>query len=59
MNQIINGRKRITVETAKEIALALGTSADVWLNLEVAYRLNTTPDADPAIARRAASVRAA
>lgn len=59
VNQIINGRKRITVETAKEISLALGTSPELWLNLENAYRLSITPDPDPAIARRAGTTKAA
>lgn len=54
INQIINGRKRITVETAKEIGLALGTGPELWLNLENAYRLHTTPEPDAAIGRRAA-----
>jgi addiction module HigA family antidote len=53
VNQIINGRKRITVETAKEIGLALGTGPEVWLNLENIYRLYMTPEPDQAIAQRA------
>ncbi len=56
VNEIVNHRKRITVETAKEIALALGTSPEVWLNLQNYYELHTTPDADPQIERRAAQV---
>lgn len=54
VNEIINGKKRITAETAKEIALAIGTSPEVWLNLENAYRLAIASNPDPAIARRAA-----
>ncbi len=53
VNQIINGSKRITVETAKELGLALGTGPEVWLNLETAYRLHTTPEPDKAIGKRA------
>jgi HTH-type transcriptional regulator/antitoxin HigA len=56
VNEIINGRKRITVESAKEIGLALGTGPELWLNLENAYRLHTTPAADPAIKKRAAAM---
>lgn len=56
VNEIINGRKRITAETAKALALALGTSAELWLNLETSYELATAPDPDPAIRRRAARV---
>jgi HTH-type transcriptional regulator/antitoxin HigA len=53
INQIINGKKRITVETAKEIGLAFGTGPELWLNLENTYRLHTTAEPDQAIARRA------
>jgi HTH-type transcriptional regulator / antitoxin HigA len=56
VNEIINGRKRITVETAKAIGLALGTGPELWLNLETTYRLHTTADPDPAIAKRAAAM---
>jgi HTH-type transcriptional regulator / antitoxin HigA len=53
INEMINGKKRITAETAKALALAFGTSAEVWLNLETAYRLSLAKDPDPKIARRA------
>lgn len=56
VNEIINGRKRITAETAKEIAMALGTSAELWLNLENAYRLATASDPDPSIRKRAVAM---
>lgn len=51
--EIINGKKRITVETAKEFASAFGTSADLWRNLQNYYDLHTTPDPDPKIQARA------
>jgi HTH-type transcriptional regulator/antitoxin HigA len=53
VNEIVRGRKRITAETAKELAAAFGTSAELWLNLEAAYRLAHAKDPDPTIARRA------
>ena len=34
ISQIVQGRKRVTPETALELASAFGTSADLWLNLE-------------------------
>jgi len=40
VNEIINARKRITPETALRIAAALGTSPELWNNLESAYRLH-------------------
>jgi HTH-type transcriptional regulator/antitoxin HigA len=43
VNEILNGKRAITPETAQEISRALGTSAQVWLNLESAYRLSLLP----------------
>ena len=40
INGIINGNKQITSETALELADALGTSAELWTNLESKYRLH-------------------
>jgi HTH-type transcriptional regulator/antitoxin HigA len=59
VNEIINGRKRITEETALEIGAALGTSAKVWLNLENTYRLHKAKAPVDAIARRARQASAA
>ena len=56
VNEIIKGKKRITAATAKALGLALGTSPELWLNLETSFELATTPDPDPAIKRRAAAV---
>lgn len=39
VNQIITGKKSITAETAHELAEAFGTSAELWMRLESAYRL--------------------
>lgn len=41
VSEIINGRKTITATTAKEIGGALGTTPEVWLNLQSAYQLHT------------------
>ena len=55
VNQIVNGRKRITEQTAVELAAAFGTSPELWLNLETGYRLSLVRrSVDPAITRRAA-----
>ena len=59
VNEIINGRKRITEQTALEIGAALGTSAKVWLNLENSYRLLRAKAAVAAISRRAKQASAA
>jgi len=39
INQIINGTKSVTAETAIDLEKALGVSARTWLNLEATYRL--------------------
>ena len=40
INRIINGKKRITADTAKQLGAAFGTSAELWMNLENSYRLS-------------------
>ena len=40
INGIINSNRSITTETAIELASALGTSPEFWLNLETAYQLS-------------------
>lgn len=39
VNEILRSKKQITPETALRIAAALGTSAELWLNLEADFRL--------------------
>ncbi len=53
VNEIIRGKKRITSETAQELAHAFGTSPQLWLNLENSYRLSLLPRHDNSIAKRA------
>jgi len=54
ISQIVRGRKRVTPETALELASAFGTSADLWLNLEANYQLHRARQEqdNPDIARR-------
>lgn len=40
VSEILNGKKDITPETAMAIGTALGTSAELWMNLQAAYRLH-------------------
>jgi addiction module HigA family antidote len=35
LNMIVNGRRRITPETAMRLSIVLGTSADFWLNAQM------------------------
>ena len=40
INEILHAKKQITPETALRIAAALGTSPELWINLEADYRLS-------------------
>jgi HTH-type transcriptional regulator / antitoxin HigA len=53
VNQIIQGKRAITPETAKALSYAFGTSAQFWLNLESAYQLSKVKPVSDSIARRA------
>lgn len=39
VNEIIQAKKQITAETARQLARAFGTSIDFWLSLEMNYQL--------------------
>jgi HTH-type transcriptional regulator/antitoxin HigA len=55
VNEIVLGKRAITPETAQELAAALGTSAQFWMNLESAYQLSkAAPRSVEKIAREAA-----
>ena len=48
VNEIVNGKRGITPDTAKEFGAALGTSAEFWMNLDTAYNLwKTNKDVAP------------
>jgi HTH-type transcriptional regulator/antitoxin HigA len=53
INQIISAKKQITPQTARELAAAFGTSAEVWVNLEGAYRLALERQEQECVSRRA------
>lgn len=52
VNKIIQGEQKVTPETAKQLAAAFGTTAELWLNLESAYQLSLV-EGDNSVARRA------
>src|SRR5215471_17933702 len=54
VNELISGKRGVTPETARELAAALGTSAELWMNLESSYRLSKVAPATDRIAREAA-----
>jgi len=53
VNQIISAKKQITPQTAQELAAAFGTSAELWVNLEGAYRLASERREQGSVSRRA------
>ena len=53
VSQILTGKKAIIPQTARELAAAFGTSAELWLNLENAYRLAHETKGQEAVATRA------
>jgi len=53
VSEILSAKRSITPATARAIGEALGTSAQVWLNLESAYQLERTSRDDKGVARRA------
>ena len=44
INELLNGKRGIVVETARRLAAAFGTSAQLWMNLETSFRLNVAPE---------------
>jgi HTH-type transcriptional regulator/antitoxin HigA len=53
VNELIAGKRGITPETAKGLGEAFGTSAQLWMNLESAYRLALKVTEYEPVARRA------
>jgi len=56
LNEIVNGRRGITAETAWIFGQAFGVSAEFWMNAQVAYDLTKSRPAKkvPAIKAKAA-----
>jgi HTH-type transcriptional regulator/antitoxin HigA len=53
INELIAGKKAITPETAIQLSDSLGTSPELWMNLESQYQLSRVRSTDGLIARRA------
>ncbi|HEY8599312.1 MAG TPA: HigA family addiction module antitoxin [Thermomicrobiales bacterium] len=52
--QIVNGKRMVTPETARDLAAAFDTTPEFWLNLESAYQLSRLKNDDSdTIAKRA------
>jgi HTH-type transcriptional regulator / antitoxin HigA len=53
ISEIVSGKRAITPETAKGLEAALGTSAELWMNLEAGYQLSKTRVETAVVSRRA------
>jgi addiction module HigA family antidote len=40
LNELINGKRGVTADSALDLASALGTTPEVWLNLQMYYDLS-------------------
>jgi HTH-type transcriptional regulator/antitoxin HigA len=54
VNEVIKGKRAITPDTARGLADAFGTSAQVWMNLQSAYDLSRLHQADSNLVARKA-----
>jgi HTH-type transcriptional regulator/antitoxin HigA len=53
VSELISAKRAITPETAKGLAAAFGTSAELWMNLESGYQLSKTAFEAHKVTRRA------
>ena len=44
INEIVHGKRAITADTAIRLSRYFGTSAELWVNLQTLYELETTRD---------------
>jgi len=47
VSELVNGKRGITVETARGLARAFGTSVELWLNLQRDYEIALSQPRDP------------
>jgi addiction module HigA family antidote len=55
--EIINGRRSITADTALRLGRYFGTTAQLWMNLQASYDLETACDANGKGIERAVTPR--
>jgi HTH-type transcriptional regulator/antitoxin HigA len=51
VNELVNGKKQITPETARGLGDAFGTGPIYWMNLDSAFRLSQSDPVDSAVRR--------
>jgi len=39
LNELINGKRGVTADSALDLAAALGTSPEIWMNLQMTWDL--------------------
>ena len=52
INEIVLGKRGISADTALRLARYLGTSADVWMNLQTRFEVETVRDEEGEIIER-------
>jgi addiction module HigA family antidote len=52
INEIVLGKRGITADTALRLSRYLGTSVEVWMNLQSRFEVETARDAEGAIIER-------
>lgn len=58
INEIVSGKRSVTAETARGLADAFGTSAELWLKMEASYQLSKlSAKKDDTVSRRATLYR--
>jgi len=58
VNEVIAGKKAVTIDTTREFAAALGTSSQYWMNLQTSYDLwQTAPSSQTELITRDAWMR--
>jgi HTH-type transcriptional regulator/antitoxin HigA len=53
VSAIVNGKREISADIARDLGTAFGTSAQYWMNLETSYRLFSATHSNESVARKA------
>jgi len=53
IHDLVSGKRSVSPEIAKELGAAFSTSPELWMGLDVSYRLQQASDASSEVARRA------
>jgi addiction module HigA family antidote len=57
INEIVNGKRGISTSTALRLAKFFGTSADLWLNLQLSWEIYETREAEKKVLARIKTYR--